>query len=149
PSNFLTGGDDTMNNATRSTILTLLITICGLQAGLTTTTATATGSCPNEQFRTGYSAALPDSRAYELVSPPEIQPYFESFGELESVVRGASLFGSIVSTYGPQTSAVSRIAYSSTPPPSASTSGGPEFLSSRGVGGGNTQGLVPPQSTEA
>jgi hypothetical protein len=32
--------------------------------------AEAEGACPNEEFRQGLSAELPDCRAYELVSSP-------------------------------------------------------------------------------
>jgi hypothetical protein len=136
-------------NATRSTILTLLITICGLQATLTTTTATAGSGCPNEAFRTGYSANLPDCRAYELVSEPKTQPYFNTFGQFKNIEWGVVRFGEVLSTTASASSLNSGIAYFSTVAPPGSSTDGPFYFSSRGSGGWTTQNLVPPQGTAA
>lgn len=52
--------------------------VAGPDQTFTTETAEQ-AACPNEQFRGGFSARLPDCRAYELVTPPvENSAYFES-----------------------------------------------------------------------
>ena len=49
-----------------------LATVSEADHTFTTRPETQTGGCPNEALRAGFSANLPDCRAYELVSPPQM-----------------------------------------------------------------------------
>ena len=61
--------------------------LSGAIAGLLLFVPTAgAAGCPNEAFRAGPSAALPDCRAYELVSPPD------SNGRMLEGILGLNLF---------------------------------------------------------
>jgi len=99
--------------------------------------ASAAAGCPNEPFRVGLSAALPDCRAYELVSPlrsePEaasahITPVSATDDPLQPLRVG------FYTQFGPA-------------PGFAGTSPGPYYLSTRGPEGWATADEVPPQST--
>ena len=46
------------------------------------------GQCPNAAYRVGPSAALPDCRAYELVTPPETNGYAPFWGSSEPLKGG-------------------------------------------------------------
>jgi hypothetical protein len=111
--------------------------------------ARAAEACPNEAFRTGYSAALPDCRAYELVSPPGIQPYWETFGDVKrNEAWGVAAVGTELGATAAQSSAHGGLAFYSTFAPPGSTTDGPYYLASRGQGGWSTQNVIPPVSTE-
>jgi hypothetical protein len=121
-----------------------------LSAGALTVAASSASAetCPNQEFRTGYSATLPDCRAYELVSAPEVQPFFETFGKVQNASFAAAVIGAELGVTASQSSSSSGIAFFSTFAPAGSTTDGPYYLSSRGAGGWGTQNLIPPQSTE-
>jgi hypothetical protein len=109
--------------------------------------ANAAAPCPNEGFRTGYSAALPDCRAYELVSPG-VQPFFETFGDDVNAKFGVAIVGAEKSTFASEASAASSLSFFSTFAPPGSTTDGPFYLASRGATGWSTRNLIPSQQTE-
>jgi hypothetical protein len=110
--------------------------------------ATAATPCPNEGFRTGHSAALPDCRAYELVAQG-IQPFFETFGGELNAARATAIVGAEKGTVASDASTASGLAFFSTFAPPGSTTDGPFYLTSRGPNGwSQPQNLIPPQQTE-
>jgi hypothetical protein len=111
-------------------IIVLLVAAC-LGAALLASPATASAEvCPNEQLRSGYSASLPDCRAYEMVSPVGFEPFKGNPLGYQASVTGAR---------------VAFYAKAGAPPGSASF--GPYYLSTRGSGGWSTEDAIPPQTT--
>jgi hypothetical protein len=125
-----------------ASVAPLLVAAAGLLVALlgSVSIARASSSCPNELFRTGPGANLPDCRAYEMVSPAE-----KNGGEVDGgpVLEGnepapqqAALNGEAVA-YGSQTTFTEA-----NPSSSPLTS---EYLSRRGQTGWYTQAVTPEQ----
>lgn len=123
----------------------------GALLGTSSATAIAAESaCPNEARRAEQGVAglaLPDCRAYELVSAPGVEPFFESSGASEAnyIEAGQRALGwpwalSEASVSG------DRMAFFSVYAP-GSTGNTPFFLSTRGQAGWSTESTIPPQST--
>ena len=107
----------------------------------TFTTDTAGGaSCPNEQVRSGFSANLPDCRAYELVTPPNgaAEPDTEHGGEVINPGGGAD--GNFAARTG------ERLSYGSSETMPGADSSGYAYLATRGAGGWSSEALTPLQS---
>jgi len=107
-----------------------------------TTLAPPTGSanCPNQQFRTGPSAALPDCRAYEMVSPVDkdngdIKTLNDAYnyrtGHEQASLDGDKLTYSSYKAFGDAVSA-----------PWTS-----QYIASRGSDGWSTHSINPPRDT--
>jgi hypothetical protein len=125
----------------------LLVAAAGMGAAVLALPAAASAEkCPNEQFRVGPSAALPDCRAYELVSPLGIDPWIgpehigaEHLSSEQTFVMQTQ--GAVASVTG------DRFAFY-TKGPVLPESPAAYFLSTRGLAGWSTRDLTPPQSTD-
>ena len=103
-----------------------------------TTRTAAQSACPNEQFRTGFSASLPDCRAYELVTPPNetsAQPDPELGGTVESDFES-----NLAAVDGSRMAFMSRDIFPGSP------SGGFSYVATRGLDGWSAENVVPPQN---
>lgn len=103
------------------------------RAGETFTTKTAAqAGCPNEQLRTGFSANLPDCRAYEVVTSPNnasAQPD-----------RGESLLGNFAANDG------NGLAYEAFDILPGSQSAGQTYLATRGASGWSSENEMPAEN---
>lgn len=123
--------------------------LLGLAGLLGAAAPAAAAECPNQARRAeqGTAAlALPDCRAYELVSPPNVEPFFQTSGgegnSPEGAVVQGEAFGVIAASDGDRLGFMSLFQ-----PPPGSLSDGPHYLAIRGDQGWSTENIVPPQST--
>jgi hypothetical protein len=106
-----------------------------------TTETAAQAACPNEQFRGGFSAALPDCRAYELVSPVN-----KDTAEPDTPTNPKeSPYAGISENYAADDG--NRFAFVSFEVmPGSQTSAGLTFLATRGASGWSTEDALPLES---
>ncbi len=107
-------------------------TVAGPDQTFTTKTA-AQAACPNEQLRGGFSARLPDCRAYELVTPPtKNSVQFDKTGASRQVAPEGD-----------------RISFNSNEPLPGALAGGLNYLATRGEDGWTSESMLPLQSYSA
>lgn len=133
----------------RVVVMSEVGTAVGADETFTTETA-AEASCPNEQLRGGFSAALPDCRAYELVTPPNsgsAEPDTESAGNTFSggtnavvITPGGGVFGNFAARDG------ERLSYRSAEVLPGANSSGYDYVATRGAGGWSSEDVIPLQS---
>jgi hypothetical protein len=126
----------TLGSGTRRGLLGLVcLCVLGLAAFLGISAPSASAACPNEAFRQGPSANLPDCRAYELVSPVDTGGYeiHAGVGEVFAIAPTAAASGDAVgfSAFG---------AFDGSESAGVTTM----YLSRRGAGDWSTEGLSPP-----
>ncbi len=123
----------------RVIVVSGLGTVVGPDQTFTTETAAQT-ACPNEQARVGFSAVLPDCRAYELVSPVSKDTAQPDTGHIEtSFYEGGGVGGNSAADNG------DRFSYLSLEVMPGSQSAGLEFLSTRGASGWSAEDTLPLQ----
>lgn len=121
-----------------ATTCTMLIAAAALLAGSSVSAAAEPESCPNEARRSeqGVAAlALPECRAYEMVSPVGAEPFLTDITFSEG--HNNLLHGVASSPDG------EKLAFFSI---SGSSESGPYFLSKRGQAGWSTESVIPSQS---
>ena len=105
-----------------------------------TTETPAQATCPNESERSGFSAALSECRAYELVTPPgksSAQPDSEA-GETETISLG---YGGYQENYAADDG--DRFAYVASEVMPGSQSAGLKFIAKRGSNGWSSEDALP------
>jgi NHL repeat len=106
-----------------------------------TTETAAQAACPNEQFRTGFSAALPDCRSYELVTPPNkhsAQPDKNEGGNGGGQLKlDETLQSNFAAADG------SRLSFKAQDVRPGSPSAGESYVATRGPGGWSEENMFP------
>ena len=123
----------------RAIVTNALGAVVGPDQTFTTETAAQT-ACPNEQLRRGFSATLPDCRAYELVTTPtttSAQP------DSEHIEGGFFPGGGVTNNYA--ASDGNRMSYLSAEVLAGSRSSGLEYVATRGESGWSSEDVIPLQ----
>ncbi len=117
--------------------LALTISLCGALAGGLALWSAPALACPNEEVRAGPSAALPDCRAYEMVSPVVKNGYYPNLAAQDPSSAWAQV--------SPEGGAIAYVANGAFPG-SATNASIDFYMASRGERGWSTEALLPPQA---